>query len=91
MSLREAAQAVLDRWDSPAWEWVKQGPTADLMADLRAALAEPERKPLTEEQVERAYLEIWSDSPDDFGPTAGDWVEAGIRYAERVHGIGEQK
>ena len=38
--LRAAAQAVLDRWDSPKWEWVKQGPTADLMADLRAALAQ---------------------------------------------------
>lgn len=86
-TLREAAQAVLDRWDSPKWEW-HQGPTAALMADLRAALAEPERKPLTEEQVDRAYQEIWRDSPDDFGPTAGDWIEAGIRYAERAHGIG---
>lgn len=37
-SLREAAQAVLDRWDSPAWEWSRQGPTAELMAALRAAL-----------------------------------------------------
>ena len=39
-SLREAAQAVLDRWDSPQWEWTKHGPTADLMAALRASLAE---------------------------------------------------
>ena len=38
--LRAAAQAVLDRWDSPKWEWAKQGPTADLMAELRAALAQ---------------------------------------------------
>ena len=36
--LRQAAQAVLDRWDSPAWEWVMHGPTADLMAALRTAL-----------------------------------------------------
>lgn len=43
--LRTAAQAVLDRWDSPRWEW-HQGPTADLMADLRAALAEPVQKPV---------------------------------------------
>jgi len=35
------AAAVLARWDSPQWEWTKHGPTADLMADLRAALAQP--------------------------------------------------
>ena len=39
--LRSAAQAVLDRWDSQGWKWAKQGPTADLMADLRSALAAP--------------------------------------------------
>ena len=47
--LRAAAQAVLDRWDSPKWEWVKQGPTAGLMAELRAALAqqaEPAQEPV---------------------------------------------
>ena len=38
--LRAAAQAILDRWDSPKWEWATQGPTADLMAELRAALAQ---------------------------------------------------
>ena len=37
--LRKAAQAVLDRWDSPKWEWISHGPTADLMTALRAALA----------------------------------------------------
>ena len=34
--LREAAQAVLDRWDSRNW---KAAPTADYMNRLRAALA----------------------------------------------------
>jgi hypothetical protein len=38
-TLEQAAQAVLVRWDSPAWEWMPQGPTAALMADLRRALA----------------------------------------------------
>lgn len=51
-SLREAAQAVLDRWDSPAWEWSRQGPTAELMAALRAALAQEHD---AESQV-RAYV-----------------------------------
>ena len=36
--LQKAAQAVLDRWNSPKWEWGKQGPTADLMYDLRSAI-----------------------------------------------------
>ena len=39
--LRKAAEAVLERWDSPAWEWIKRGPTAELMAALRAALDAP--------------------------------------------------
>jgi hypothetical protein len=43
--LRKAAEAVLERWDSPAWEWIKQGPTAELMATLRAALAAPRPEP----------------------------------------------
>ena len=33
-----AAQAVLDRWNSPKWEWREQGPTADLMEALFKAL-----------------------------------------------------
>jgi len=43
--LRQAAQAVVERWDTPAWEWRDQGPTADLMADLRTALEQPEQEP----------------------------------------------
>ena len=41
--LKLAAQAVLDRWNSPAWTWHKLGPTGDLMADLQEALAQPEQ------------------------------------------------
>lgn len=40
--LRKAAQAVLTRWDGK-WDWLDDGPTADLMKDLRAALAESEQ------------------------------------------------
>ena len=36
--LQIAAQAVIDRWNSPKWDWHKQGPTADLIAALHAAL-----------------------------------------------------
>ena len=69
-TLRAAAQAVLDRWDSPRWEW-HQGPTAALMADLRAALAEPVQEPVawrwgyrsvtTGEMDWRGYVEIAAD------------------------------
>ena len=39
--LHVAAQAVLDRWNSPRWEWAKQGPTADIMQALADAMAAP--------------------------------------------------
>jgi len=39
ITLYAAASAVLARWDSPQWEWLKHGPTADLMHALRLALA----------------------------------------------------
>ena len=45
-ALKLAAQAVLDRWNSPKWEWAAQGPTADLMADLQKALAKPAQEPV---------------------------------------------
>ena len=40
-ALVNAAQAVLDRWDSPQWTWAEHGPTANLMRDLRRAIAAP--------------------------------------------------
>jgi len=52
-TLREAAQAVLDRWDSPKWEW-HQGPTAALMTTLRAALNVPPPEPVGWLYIDRA-------------------------------------
>jgi hypothetical protein len=52
--LEKATQAVLDRWDSPVWEWTSQGPTAALMADLRKALAahkEQQAEPVVDVQA----------------------------------------
>ena len=57
--LRQAAQAVLERWDSPSWQWVMHGPTADLMAALRTALAQPEQEPVAWMSSDRAWM--WSD------------------------------
>lgn len=58
------------------------------MTTLRAALAEPERKPLDEEQMNEAYRHIWRNLPSEFDHTASAWIEQGVRYAERAHGIG---
>ena len=41
-SLRQAAQAVVDHWDSPHW---KNGTTAAVIADLRTALEKPPTEP----------------------------------------------
>jgi hypothetical protein len=43
-NLIAAARAVLNRWHSPAWEWHKQGPTAELMGNLQVALLKYEVK-----------------------------------------------
>ena len=47
----------------------------------------PQRKPLTEEEIELAYREIWRNLSDGFSHTSAEWIEAGIRYAEKAHGI----
>ena len=57
--LRQAAQAVLERWDSPSWSWSEKSPTADLMAALRTALAQPEQEPVAWMSSDRAWM--WSD------------------------------
>ena len=59
------------------------------MAEIQRlkALAQPERKPLTDDEIELAYREIWRDLSDGFNHTSAEWIEAGIRYAEKVHGI----
>jgi hypothetical protein len=91
-TLREAAQALVDRWDTPLW---KEAPhTGQYIDALRAALAQseqlvvggddlptltkwtPQRKPLAGEELERMY--------EDY-VTHGDIVRA----VEKAHGIGD--
>jgi hypothetical protein len=75
-TLRKAAQACLDRWDSPAWEWSKQGPTAALFAELRRALAQADdafcerRRP----SLLLAALDLWIKKTD--------WVQESATPAE---------
>ena len=54
---------------------------------MEPVFAAPQRKPLTEEEIEKASSEIWRDLPNDFDHTSAGWIEQGIRYAERAHGI----
>jgi len=83
--LRKAAQQALETLKDPWAAW-PQG-IADTIIALEAALAQPQRKPLTEDEIELAYREIWRDLSDGFSHTSVEWIEAGIRYAEKVHGI----
>lgn len=81
-TLREAAKAVMEQLKGT---WVSESdPVAQ---DLKAALAEPERNPLDEDQMNEAYRYIWRNLPDGFDHTASGWIEIAIRYAERAHGI----
>jgi hypothetical protein len=44
MNLRKAAQAVVERWDTPSWKDVPA--TAIYIEALRQALAQPEQEPV---------------------------------------------
>ncbi len=77
MNLREAAQQALEALDAYSWEQVDAARAA-----LRTALAEPERKPLTDEEISDLWCEV---SNTDF-VTADTHVFA--RAIERAHGIG---
>jgi hypothetical protein len=91
--LRKAAQEALE-----ALEYINKDSFEPLgiplpgeiditMDALRAALAQPERKPLTDDEIELAYREIWRNLSDGFSHTSAEWIETGIRYAEKAHGI----
>ena len=53
--LRQAAQAVIDRWDSPLW---KNGSTADAIADLRTALEQQQAKPVAWHYTNKAGVSV---------------------------------
>jgi len=45
--LKQAAQAVVDRWDSLSWSWSEKTPTANLIAALRTALEQEQAEPVS--------------------------------------------
>jgi hypothetical protein len=76
MSLREAAQQALEALEDP-WKVCPEG-VADAITALRTALAEPERKPLTDEEIDALPLP----------PSGTATVRDIVRLIERAHGIG---
>ena len=75
--LEQAARALLEHWDTPAWKYLK--PTGDLMADLREALAEQAEQEPVGKVVLRQYEVPYIDW------TSGVKVEDGMKiYAAPV-------
>ena len=86
-ALKDAAQAVLDRWDSPQWEWSQQGPTADLMAALRQALiatieAQTTRPAECDYTSYVAYCRALEAYCDGMGQQEHEPVSAQIRFCQ---------
>ena len=97
-NLRQAAQQALEAWFRP--HGINYVDFKPYMEALRAALAEPERKPLTDEEIvrlmvgeDRARLMLAGKKDPYFSEFAQgairELVESG-RAIERAHGIGEQ-
>jgi len=89
--LRQAAQAVLDAWDSPLW---KTGTTAAKIADLRAAL-EQQAEPMTEVAdrfAHRMALELECVLSD--GAYSNKWYKSAMQvlgeYRSAMNAIHEQ-
>jgi hypothetical protein len=70
--LQKAAQAVLNRWDSPHWEWITHGPTAVLMANLRNALAQQAEPVVAVQMAVLAELEACAKACEE---TTASWTQ----------------
>lgn len=72
-AIEQAARAVLARWDSPQWDWNAEGPTADLMHALRAALDAGQAQPVSRDR--EADRQRFTD------PAFNRWLDEGISDA----------
>ena len=79
-TLREAAQQALEVLEQFAE--TKLVRTSGVINDLRTALAEPERKPLTDEEI----VDLWADVSIDYDDQIN--IIEMARAIERAHGIG---
>ena len=88
MSLREAAQQAFEamgKMHAKNMDDFMDSMTA--YVNLQRALAEPERKPLTDEEIWREYQGLWPFHPAAEPKLAAD-IAAFARVIERAHGIG---
>jgi hypothetical protein len=80
--LREAAQAVVDRWDSPNWASANSAPhTGELIAALREALREnalDEMQSLTESEYSTDALVCLSETHQQLGEQLGEELDAAL-------------
>ena len=81
MNLRQAAQQALESMDDHMYR-ADTHEFYEAKEALRTALAEPERKPLTDEEIERACVPL--------GAAMLSFTEV-ARAIERAHGIKEQE
>ncbi len=86
MNLREAAQQALEALEFESSGYCGGAQTEKALTDLRAALAEPERKPLTDEEIE--LLAVKHAPPIDPAFAQHDDFIEFARAIERAHGIG---
>ncbi len=94
-SLRQAAQAVVDRWDSPLWADLPH--TGEFIAALLEQLTQPMAQTvtthhrLTHEQISAEFEQkvgAYSESQDSARwEKAFVWFDQGVKAAERAHGI----
>lgn len=56
--------------------------------DAHLSASQPQRAPLTSEQRDEMWRAAWRE--DSYRPGSYDWYEAGVRDAERAHGIGHE-
>jgi hypothetical protein len=86
--LRQAAKAVVDRWDTLLWSWSEKTPTAILMAALRKALEQPEQEPVAWDKPGTNFNDWWNGDYDDSAnpfekDSAAYWAWAGWQAAQR--------
>ena len=89
--LAEAAQAVIERWDCPLWDWEMEGPTADLIHALRQALAaheaaKPEQDEPLRADAARWRMQLQIDSDLNAPPEARKQAAAASAYSVRLMG-----
>ena len=92
--LRKAAQAVVDRWDTPSWKDVPA--TAIYIEALRQALAEPEQEPVAWQDPQyKTLIEPHKAHPDWIplytAPPKREWVELTNEDIHNTEGYEENR